>query len=53
MMRHVAFGAVLSLYIVVVGQSWAVHTSALMVALWARQKGDLASDREDSRSGGA
>jgi hypothetical protein len=43
MVRHVAFGAVLSLYIVVVGQNWAVYTSALMVALWVRQKGALTS----------
>lgn len=42
-MRHVAFLAVLGLYIVVVGQNWAVYTSALMLALWVRQKGDLDS----------
>ena len=38
-MRHVAFGVFLALYIVIIGQSWAVYTSAILLALWVKQRG--------------
>lgn len=42
-MRHVVFAAVMLLYVVSIGQNWAVYTAALMIALWVRYDGRLTS----------
>ena len=41
--RHVFFALLVALYVVVIGQNWAVYTAALLVALWIRYDGKLGS----------
>jgi hypothetical protein len=41
--RHVIFAVCVGLYVVTIGQTWAIHSAALMVALWVRHRGELAS----------
>lgn len=40
-MRHVAFALFIALYVILIGQNWAVYTAAILVTLWVRNGGDL------------
>ena len=40
-MRHIIFGTMIALYILVIGQNWAVYTAAVAVAAYLQNGGRL------------
>lgn len=40
-MRHVAFALILTLYVVIIGQSWGHYSAALLATLWIKSGGRL------------
>lgn len=41
--RHVLFVLLVALYVVVIGQNWAVYTATVLVTLWVKSRGRLSS----------
>lgn len=41
LLSHILFAISIIVYILVVGQNWGVYTSAILVALWLRMRGEL------------
>lgn len=42
-MRHIVFAALLVLYVIVLGQNWAVYTAAILAAVYRLNGGNLTS----------
>lgn len=40
-MRHVVFAVAIAMYVIVIGQNWAVYTAALLTTLWVKSGGRL------------
>lgn len=39
--RHVFFALLIAIYVLTIGQNWAVYTSALLINLWVKSGGRL------------